>query len=165
LERYERKHARIFFGRSPKIRALYDKIIKPESPPLILLYGQSGVGKSSLLEAGLLPRLEGSHNVIYKRRNKEKGLLGTLAAEGELKDLWKQIESRTGKPLVVLLDQVEEVFTDSNKDLPNELENFTAALRTIFNNPENYPQGRLILGYRKEFNPEIEDKLKEAGFS
>ncbi|MCP4157820.1 MAG: CHAT domain-containing protein, partial [bacterium] len=78
LERYERAHARIFFGRSSEIRAIYDTVTKPASPPVMLLYGQSGVGKSSLLEAGLLPRLEGTHNVLYKRRSREKGLRVTF---------------------------------------------------------------------------------------
>jgi hypothetical protein len=196
LQRYERKHAKIFFGRSYFIRELYDKITGPGYPPVILLYGQSGVGKSSLLEAGLLPRIEGSHNVIYTRRYREKGLPGTLeeavrdflgqffqkeplAAGGKnkrhlrrdfdinnssLEEKWKQIESQTGKPLVVLLDQAEEVFTDSNKDLPHELDDFMDVLKTIFKNPELYPKGKLILGYRKEFHAEIENIFKKKEF-
>jgi hypothetical protein len=50
------------------------------SPPIVLFYGQSGVGKSSLLAAGLLPRLEASHSVRYTRRDQARGLPGTLAA-------------------------------------------------------------------------------------
>ena len=78
LSRYERKHAELFFGRSYYIRALYNRIADKNSPHIILLYGQSGVGKSSLLEAGLLPRLEESHTVLYIRGDREKGLLGTF---------------------------------------------------------------------------------------
>jgi hypothetical protein len=79
LERYERPHARVFFGRSTYIRDLYTRIKDPKSDPIILLHGQSGVGKSSLLDAGLNPRLEEEHTVIYLRRDQEKGLTGTLA--------------------------------------------------------------------------------------
>lgn len=78
LERYGVEHTEIFFGRSYYIRDLYTRAIDKNSAPIILLYGQSGVGKSSLLDAGVLPRLEQVAKVIYIRRNQEKGLLGTL---------------------------------------------------------------------------------------
>ena len=47
--------------------------------PIILLYGQSGVGKSSLLDAGVLPRLVvGGYETRYRRRDPQTGLLETL---------------------------------------------------------------------------------------
>jgi WD40 repeat protein len=204
LHRYEKKHAEIFFGRSYYIRELYNRITDKKSSPIILLYGQSGVGKSSLLEAGLLPRLEETHNIIYLRRNQKKGLYGTLeealvknyklqntnykqitnnnvqnykqkinknllrgrpdASRGGFlekspSDQWKEIEAQTGKPLVVIVDQVEEVYTHFNKRLPNEFEDFTAALKALFENPAAYPGGKLILSYRKEYHPEIDKQL------
>ena len=78
LKRYEKEHAKIFFGRSFDIRTLYDRVRNPKAPPTILLYGQSGVGKSSLLDAGLKPRLEADYTVIYQRRVQHLGLAGTL---------------------------------------------------------------------------------------
>ncbi|NIM13963.1 MAG: CHAT domain-containing protein, partial [Candidatus Aminicenantes bacterium] len=78
LDRCTKKHAKIFFGRSYYIRALYDRVTDKNTAPIILLYGQSGVGKSSLLEAGLLPRLEKTHTCIYLRRIQEQGLSNTL---------------------------------------------------------------------------------------
>ena len=171
LNRYERKHAEIFFGRSYYIRGLYSRVTDKNSPPIILLYGQSGVGKSSLLEAGLLPRLEETHNIIYIRRNQEKGLLGTLN-EKFLQGVqggsffkkrppgqWKEFEAQTGKPLVIIMDQVEEVFTRPNKSLHNEFKDFLEALKSIFGNPLVYPEGKLILSYRKEYHPEIDKQL------
>lgn len=259
LKRYERQHAEIFFGRSYYIRDLYNRVSDPNSPPVILLYGQSGVGKSSLFDAGLNPRLEKDYKVIYIRRIQEKGLAGTLeyalaqepaalseplhdfpkapekpaaelpetlrhleaAAENasevlkqEIESLiqrlqssqkpetsneqrarkeppeggttkqqpatseqrpatddpkqitgnvllsrWQTIEAQSGKPLIVILDQVEELYTRPNKELPDELAVFLLALRSIFGLPAQRPLGRLILGYRKEYHPEI-----EAGF-
>ena len=174
LNRYERKHAEIFFGRSYYIRKSYNRVTDKNTSPIILLYGQSGVGKSSLLEAGLLPRLEQSHNVLYIRRNKEKGLLGTLeeVLEGQflskkfcgqnsdVGEKWKIIESEKSRPLTIILDQVEGVYTHSNKTIPNELEDFSEALKTVFNNPANYPEGKLVMVYRKEYHPEIDEQLK-----
>ena len=78
LKRYERQHAEIFFGRSYYIRDLYHRVSDRNAPPIILLYGNSGVGKSSLFDAGLNPRLENEYEVIYARRDQEKGVFDTL---------------------------------------------------------------------------------------
>ncbi|MCB9351342.1 MAG: CHAT domain-containing protein [Lewinellaceae bacterium] len=86
LKPYEARHAEIFFGRSSYIRDLWLKVVEPNAPPIILLYGESGAGKSSLLDAGLRPRLEAAKKegrerfeVRYLRRDPDKGLVGTLA--------------------------------------------------------------------------------------
>jgi len=174
LNRYERKHAEIFFGRSYYIRDLYHRVTDEKSAPIILLYGQSGVGKSSLLDAGLVPRLEKSHTICYARRDPQKGLLGTLEQVlhdrlpvkkgGDAAQTWKYLESTESKPLVFILDQVEEVFTRPNKESMHEWEDFLEALTALFGNTADYPRGKLILGYRKEFHPEIDEKFKNYQF-
>ena len=68
LDWYRSEDAGIFFGRGREIRQLYDRMTAPDGAPIVLLYGQSGVGKSSLLAAGLLPRLDANHAVRYARR-------------------------------------------------------------------------------------------------
>jgi len=259
LKRYERPHAELFFGRSFYVRDLYNKIVDMQAPPVILLYGQSGTGKSSLFDAGLNPRLENSHRVVYLRRNQNLGLVGTLAeglaaqnqeqtwakqekhlAEKErggeedkrlhlLKSLknqllmlveseqinlsatietlekelssqssqyqpnsnfdasrkfdammeqrflaqvgetpflsllkaWHEAENYFQKPLVVILDQAEELFTRPNRQINNELDELAQCLTVIFNLPIFAPQGKLILGYRKEYHPEFEERFKE----
>ena len=73
------KDAEVFFGRGYQVRELYDEIIDPAGSPIVLLYGASGVGKSSLLDAGVVPRLEAGGQIVrYRRRDEKKGLLGTL---------------------------------------------------------------------------------------
>ncbi|MFK7921631.1 MAG: CHAT domain-containing protein [Bacteroidia bacterium] len=250
LERYEKQHAEILFGRSYYIRDLYDRATSKTSAPIILFYGQSGVGKSSMLDAGLLPRLEQSAEVIYIRRSRTLGLKATLmealaqsgskiadgdrlrqildpkqraaieseasrlqkisdiarnldpnsreALEGVLTQLqeslypkpvevlellddgahdlaermnleriqtplqaWKAIEALAGKPLVILLDQVEETFTQPILDQPDELHELLTEIKEIFHNPREMPLGKLILSYRKEYNPEIEELFKK----
>ena len=167
LDWYHRENAEVFFGRGREIRELYDRVTAAGSPPIVLFYGQSGVGKSSLLAAGLLPRLEGSHIVRYVRRDQAAGLLGTLAAaldvppEGELTAAWRTVEAQTGQPLLVVLDQVEEVFTRPNPQQPDELAVFLAALEDLFADASQRPQGRLILSFRKEWLAEIKKRLDE----
>lgn len=64
--------------------------------PIGLLFGETGVGKSSLFAAGLAPRLKASHEVVYARRDAARGLAGTLAqalgADGAW-EAWRQCMS------------------------------------------------------------------------
>ncbi|UCH94639.1 MAG: hypothetical protein JSV88_30850, partial [Candidatus Aminicenantes bacterium] len=67
---------------------------------------------------------------------------------------------KKNKPLLVILDQVEEAYTRTNEHLPNELEDFVRALKPLFRNPAGYPRCKLILSFRKEYLPEIEAQFK-----
>jgi hypothetical protein len=111
MSRFAAEHAGVFFGRGYQVRELYEQINDPTGPPLVLLHGASGVGKSSLLEAGLVPRLEsGGHAVRYRRREQHKGLTLTLCdalalpGDAALAAGWRAAEARVGQPLVVFLD-------------------------------------------------------------
>jgi formylglycine-generating enzyme required for sulfatase activity len=167
LDWYREKDAEIFFGRGREIRDLYDRVTSPDGDPIILLYGQSGVGKSSLLAAGLLPRLKASHEIRYVRRDQSKGLLGTLAVELEIAQgddvaaKWRNLEAQAGKPLLVVLDQAEEFFTRPNREQPDELAEFLGTLVQLFGDASRRPSGRLILGFRKEWLAELDKRLAE----
>lgn len=245
LDRYHEEHAEIFFGRGRYIRDLYHRATSPTSSPIILLYGQSGVGKSSMLDSGVLPRLMQHSRVRYLRRDASQGLLqqlqeviglsanvdmpdasdlsqgdaqpdasaqatairqeidrleatltaiqepqtrlalerlledlyhreaqllaaptsSTIAqhvafAERPLKVQWQSIEAHFGQPFTILLDQVEEVFTKPSAAHEQELDAFLEAVYTIFRDPNDRPLGKLILSYRKEYHPEVEERCK-----
>jgi hypothetical protein len=130
LNWFTRKDAEIFFGRGHQIRELYDRLTAPRTAPILLFYGQSGVGKSSILDAGLIPRLERDHEVRYLRRT-QGGLLDTLqlaffpeASEVAIESAWREKEERLGRPLIVFLDQVEELYTRPSAEVPDELDQF-----------------------------------------
>jgi tetratricopeptide (TPR) repeat protein len=151
LSWFGREDAHVFFGRGREIRDLYEAVTRTDGEPVILLFGATGVGKSSLLAAGLAPRLEATHEVVYVRRDGALGLAGTLQkTAGD----WRAREAATGKPLVVILDQTEEAWT---RPLPggNEATELAAALRSLFAARESRPRGRLILGFRKEWLAEM----------
>lgn len=166
LRRFERRHAALFFGRGTYIRDVYQRLTDTHSAPVLLLYGQSGVGKSSLLEAGVLPRLEQSCTPLYLRRDPNRGLTQTLTDalktdSATLKSAWLEHESSKGRPLVIILDQMEEVFTRPREDDPNELLHFMQLVQALFDHPRDRPQGRLVLSYRKEYHPEIEAQCRQ----
>jgi WD40 repeat protein len=168
LHWFEREQAEVFFGRNHQIRELYERVTAPQTAPIILLYGQSGVGKSSLLAAGLMPRLEGTYEIYYRRREQKIGLLGTLkeillsiAKENSVAEAWLALEHRRNKPLLVILDQVEGIYTRPNQEQSNEWRGFLEALQETFADPTHRPRGKLILGFRKEWLAEIDKQLGE----
>ena len=108
--------------------------------------------------------IESVQNSVYELKNridtgdafKEIEMNGSLP--NNLREVWKAAE--VDRPLVILLDQAEEIFTQPNPAFPNELEEFMQAVKQIFGNGQDAPQGRLILSYRKEYFPEFEESLK-----
>ena len=169
LARFTHCQAQIFFGRGYQIRALYNLVTSPAAAPIILFYGQSGVGKSSILDAGLVPRLTASYHHCYLRRQ-EKSLVDTLSeALGvdhkvdevtAIATAWLAKEEQLNQPLIIILDQVEEIFSRPLPDRPNELGQLCEVLQTIFLNYPQQPQGKLILGFRKEWLGPIEKRLQ-----
>lgn len=172
LKRFEREDARIFFGRGFEIRDLYNKVVDPNGPPVILYYGQSGVGKSSLLDAGLKPRLSRRFRVRYQRRSEQgltEGLRLAISSKLETDKIaggWAIAEQKLFEkyerkvPLVVILDQVEECFTRPNSD-PRELDHLVELIREIFVRAIRKPEGKLVLAFRKEWLAEISKKLMQ----
>ncbi|MEZ5038396.1 MAG: CHAT domain-containing protein [Saprospiraceae bacterium] len=178
LQRYEGHGARNFFGRADYIQRIYRRLNDKDSAPLLLLYGQSGVGKSSLLKAGVVPHLSTVASIIILKRTKENGIsvdfkaalqeehLKIINSESQIQDaleIWKAIEAHTKQSLFIIIDQVEDVFTRPSVESTNELGLFLKLVQTIFKQKARRPKGKLLLSYRKEFHPEIEDVVKKEG--
>lgn len=164
---YDANQARLFFGRGAEIRRLYDCATNSSLNSIILFYGQSGVGKSSLLNAGLLPRLESDFHVQYIRRGKngvETDLLNLLGTKKEsVRKAW--IEKEKEKSLLIIIDQMEEVFTQPGASSNQELNAFLNLCASVFADPKKAPQGKLLLSYRKEYHPEIQRALEQKSLS
>ena len=178
LEPFTAQDAEVFFGRNRDLRALYDRVTAQDGAPLVLLYGQSGVGKSSFLAAGLIPRLEWSHHVLYLRRDAEVGLAESLRARlvTELEataenntgsadcvsELWQQLEATCGKPVVLVFDQMEEVFTAPHLERPHDLRELVTEISSTFGDESDRPEGRIVLAFRKEWYPEVHKQVELA---
>ncbi|MEZ4471736.1 MAG: CHAT domain-containing protein [bacterium] len=168
LRRYEREHCGVFFGRAAKIRELYDALTAERRPPVTVLYGPSGAGKSSLLEAGLLPRLEADHDVVVLRRDLSVGLPAMLADALKVADpaalpaAWHARETGSGRPLIVILDQIEEVVTRPLATGDDELTTVIACLKAVFGRPIDRPRGRVLLTLRAEWLASLLGRLEET---
>jgi WD40 repeat protein len=170
LSWFTRDDAEVFFGRGYQIRELYQLITDPSAAPIILYCGQSGVGKSSLLAAGLIPRLESRpekpHVMRYFRRRRSKGLAAMFneelgsAAGAPFLESWKTLESKSGNPVSVIVDQLEEVFTRPSKHNKTELDDFLKNLIPLYQRQSGRPQGKLILSFRKEWALDVKRRLE-----
>lgn len=119
-----------FFGRDAEAEELYLRVL---SVPLLVQFGNSGLGKTSLLQAGLFPRLRQKPflPVMIRLNNAEESLTAAVArairesaeAEGlevthrSTDGLWELLSSTTVwrddllLTPVLVFDQFEEVFT------------------------------------------------------
>ncbi|MGE0642623.1 MAG: SUMF1/EgtB/PvdO family nonheme iron enzyme [Nitrospira sp.] len=57
LMHFTRKYAPVFFGRDAEVREVLDRLRKPDGR-FIIVSGDSGTGKSSVIHAGVLPKIE-----------------------------------------------------------------------------------------------------------
>ena len=170
INRFEEDDAPVFFGRGRDIRELY-RLVEGNCP-ILLFHGQSGVGKSSLLSAGLLPRIKDKWCVELIRRSPDSGLKGTmglaLARYGQhcelpLREQWLAVEAQQQKPLLLILDQAEEAFTKTCAAGPaQEWTELLTELKQLFDDPAvEKPKGKIILSFRKDYLPEIELRIAE----
>ncbi len=149
LRPFTKREARIFFGRDKDIGEVHRFVTKGEHR-VTLLFGQSGVGKSSLLFGGLFPRLEERWEVVYRRRKKEQGLPAILEALAA--------ENPGGvRPCLFILDQVEEMYTNPRDARPPEVEAFFDKLQRLLKARHDF---HLILGFRSEYFAQVQDALK-----
>jgi len=130
LPAFEAEQAPVFFGRDGAIEQVRERLaslaLRPKA--FLLLFGASGSGKSSLVRAGVVPRLRADRDRRWHVLEPFKpGLdpfaalrrvLGDpLAASGaeEATRLTRQLHRRGGAaqaPVVVVIDQFEELLSD-----------------------------------------------------
>ena len=120
LDYYNPEDADIFFGRDREIRLLEQKF---HNTRLLVLHGESGNGKTSLIRAGLMPRLSPEVFVpVYVRvlhdplREIKRELLRQLGLPDEtlldkpLADVLTIVTERVSKTVIIVFDQFEEFF-------------------------------------------------------
>jgi WD40 repeat protein len=137
LDPFEAAHASYFFGRSQDSRIIADHV---RARPVTVLYGPSGVGKTSVLNVGLPASLSrGRDWIIAPMREWQDperlehiaidAVLGTLPNPPRrpverlaLAPFLTWVVRATGRPLLLILDQFEEYFLYRDRERMRELE-------------------------------------------
>lgn len=179
LESFDRAHKDLFFGRDIEIERLLEKI--QAQSPLVVVLGASGTGKSSLVKAGLLPRLEEDstfHVLPVMRPGREpiEALMSTCEAitsdlnvsvskEGWIVDdnrfsqlivQWK--EANPNRTLLLIIDQAEELITQA--DSPQESAQFQRLLKKAM--AKHWQCLRVVATLRLDFEAQFQDdELRE----
>jgi WD40 repeat protein len=105
LHAFEAADAAVYFGRDAEIRAVIERLdghrIQGE-PRLVVVTGLPGVGKSSLLKAGILPQLA--------RRPQDWRLLPVIRPQ-EAPETLAKVADDSAATLLLPIDQLEDIVT------------------------------------------------------
>jgi formylglycine-generating enzyme required for sulfatase activity len=167
LRTFEAEHRAIFFGREPEIRTVLERL---RSDPRVIVAGDSGVGKSSLCRAGVLPFvIDGALGDAVSWRvvrlvpgrkpvaSLTAALSNVLEVNEEALQAWVASEpaalaralqrARQKTPnfgVLVFMDQAEELFTLAR---PEESALVAEALGAL----ASAPTARLLIAIRGDF--------------
>jgi DNA-binding winged helix-turn-helix (wHTH) protein len=118
LDYYTEQDANLFFGREQEVDVICSQILAHRS---FILHGRSGVGKSSILRAGLMPKLKAQGHLIFVVRsftdpvhqmvNSLSEAFNVQARAGSEPTLDELIgRAEEGRCVIFFLDQFEEFF-------------------------------------------------------
>lgn len=157
LDSYTKDDREIFFGRDSEIEELYQKVFDSK---LLLVYGVSGTGKSSLIHCGLANKfLDTDWLPLIVRRG--SNMIESMAASVKSASITPQqnnflspADFRKGvrslyldhyKPVFFIFDQFEELFIFANRE---ERKSFIQIIKSLV---ESDLQCRLIFVMREEY--------------
>ncbi len=162
LDYFDEKDAAIFFGRTSEIKDVCADVLAHR---LTILYAKSGTGKTSLVKAGMIPRLrrEG-YLVVYARTLQDDPLADVKHAVNAclkhavaaphattLSAFLAQVAERDSRPLILILDQFEEFFLRFS---PPVRKNFIGELARV--HTANMPVN-LVISMREDFFGELSE--------
>lgn len=181
LNAYESNDAEIFFGRDEEIKTLYEMV---SQNPVVVVYGASGTGKTSLIQCGLAGKFR-SYDwlpiTVRRNGNINKALIEALdkaggntihfdaeidgAAEEALTELARKVKNvylSNFKPIYLIFDQFEELYTLGNREEEDifissikEILTLNKPVKIIFSVREEY------LGYLYRFEKALPSLLRK----
>lgn len=166
---YTEADTEIFFGRCQAILSTI-QLLDSSEEPILILHGGTGVGKSSFLHAGLIPRLKApsrQQHVHWKRYNEldhNESLLEQIFGSKDPKYIHNKlnVSSPSGLPTVLVIDQLEEIFFDQDRTRLDELLDI---LRVILYSEQKRPNAKIIFSLRKEWYADLLTACEEHGLN
>ncbi len=161
LDSFTKDDREIFFGRDKEIEELHSRVFESK---ILLVYGTSGTGKSSLINCGLANKFSDSDwlpvnvrrgtdinrsffdalskNALTKTPFEKAGASGSSY---NLEKLLRSVYLDHFKPVFLIFDQFEELFIFGGKDEKNEL------IRNVAKVFDSDIQCRFIFSMREEY--------------
>ena len=172
LSSYESSDAALFFGREAPAEALQAAV---EGQPLVVVLGASGTGKSSLVKAGVLPRLQSDSrwHVLpvlrpgtspTRRAGTGRGHADTRCSaptsDGVDPTVARWCDEHPGERLLLVVDQCEELVTMARAASARDA--FTALLARLL---DAHPlQLTVVLTLRTDFEPQFDRSALGPGW-
>ena len=147
LRPYSREDAPLFLGRDKELAILEEFLEQDPNYRIFLLWGSGDIGKSSLLQAGLLGRLPEDYRDLYLRLGEVNGLDSLLEVSQKQLAKWGKKQQ-----VVWILDQWEELLATPFVRLDSYIQKIGKLL-------EDYPLTRLVVCTSAEFRIDLEEKL------
>lgn len=152
LDAYTASDKARFFGRETEQQRLVELIFRSK---LILVYGQSGTGKSSLVQCGLAKALsEADYFPVIVRRRGDlpasllatlRGIVNDSEAPAEPAALVEYLSRLALRPVYLIFDQFEELFISGT---PDEQGRFIAQLKALYDAPGTT---KLLIAMREDY--------------
>jgi hypothetical protein len=139
--RYTKDDIEIFHGRKRETAILVSELTTRR---LVVLFAPTGTGKSSLINAGVRPQLEGSGYktlLIRVEKDPNRSLRAVLVAEKllpqdpqppSLGQCIRNAIQTAGRPLVIFLDQFEEFFLYQQRENPDLAQQFVRDIAELY---------------------------------
>jgi formylglycine-generating enzyme required for sulfatase activity len=127
---FDRPQAPVFFGRDGAIARVHQQLnaLAQRTPALLLLLGASGTGKSSLVRAGVLPQLAADGQRSWRLLPPFRPGRKPLAQVAEVE---KQLEAESEVPLLLVIDQLEELLLGGEGVRAADAERFLSWLQSL----------------------------------
>jgi len=153
LDAYDRQDQEIFFGRTEEIDQLYTLVFQTN---LLLVYGQSGTGKTSLIQCGLANRFRQTDwfELFVRRKDNINASLNRevrrhaetpIADEATVAEAIQSLYLDHLRPVYLIFDQFEELFILGSRE---EQQVF---IRTIAALLKSEVACRIIFAMREEY--------------
>ncbi|MBI4777442.1 HEAT repeat domain-containing protein [Candidatus Desantisbacteria bacterium] len=155
LDYYDVNDTYIYFGRKKDVSRFLGHIA---SNKFLVIYGESGVGKTSLIKAGLIPRIDSKFIPIYVRCDDNpcaavknavisQCKLSIDNPEATLLDIFKHIET---KKCMLFIDQFEEFFKRAERKAKDQFIN--ELMECVYSSAVD---ARFVISIRRDFFVEM----------